>query len=75
MPNNNRNKANQPPTGEGKKQSPTLGAGEKLDKRSEVVQAQHDRADLNVGTAEDEDAALTHTPGEKNNPRRAKAGR
>ncbi|MGI8997526.1 MAG: hypothetical protein ACR2GW_12745 [Pyrinomonadaceae bacterium] len=74
-PNNNRNKQNQPPTGEGKQQSPSSGAANKLDKRSEVAQAQHDRADLNVGTAADEEAARSQPPLEKNNPQRPKAGR
>jgi hypothetical protein len=39
MPNENRNRLNQPPTGQGKKQSPRSGAENKLDKRSEVLQA------------------------------------
>ncbi len=38
MTNKNRDKLNQPPTGEGKKQSPRPGAETKLDKRSEVLQ-------------------------------------
>lgn len=75
MPNNNRSKKNQPPTGEGKKQSPSSGAANKLDKRSEVMQAQHDRPDLNIGTAADEEAARSQSPREKNNPQRPKAGR
>jgi hypothetical protein len=71
MANKSRNKKNMPPTGEGKKQSPELGQPQKLDKRSEVVQAQRNRPELNVGTTEDEAAR-----GEDlNNPRRQKAGR
>jgi hypothetical protein len=70
MPNKNRDKLNQPPTGEGKKQSPRSGAENKLHKRSEVLQATN--VEQNIGTAEDEDAA-TGT-GEKN-PKRPKAGR
>lgn len=52
MPNDNRNKRNQPPTGEGKKQSPQPGRAGKLNKRSEVAQATS--AEQNVGTSEDE---------------------
>jgi len=58
---------NQPPTGQGKKQSPRSGAENKLGKRSEVLQAAGSRQ--NIGTAEDEDA----TP--RKNPKRPKAGR
>jgi hypothetical protein len=54
MVNKNRNKLNQPPSGEGKKQSPRPGAANKLDKRSEVLQASS--AEQNIGTAEDEEA-------------------
>ena len=70
MPNENRNRLNQPPTGEGKKQSPRPGAENKLDKRSEVLQA--GGAEQNIGTAEDEEAA--RGTGE-HNPKRPKAGR
>ena len=70
MPNKNRDRLNQPPTGEGKKQSPRSGAENKLDKRSEVVQASN--AEQNIGTAEDEEAARG-TGGK--NPKRPKAGR
>jgi hypothetical protein len=70
MPNKNRDKLNQPPTGEGKKQSPRRGAETRLDKRSEVLQATN--AEQNIGTNEDEEAAR-----EKGgpNPKRPKAGR
>ena len=61
---------NQPPTGQGKKQSPNMGAENKLGKRSEVLQAAG--AEQNIGTAEDEDAAMS--PARKN-PKRPKAGR
>ena len=74
MANKSRNKVNQPPTGEGKKQSPRSGAAHKLDKRSEVAQAQHDRPDENVGTSTDEAASASELK-ENNNPRRPKAGR
>jgi len=70
MPNKSRNKINQPPTGQGKKQSPRSGAENKLGKRSEVLQAAG--AEQNIGTAEDEDAAGS-TP--RANPKRPKAGR
>ena len=70
MPNKNRDRLNQPPTGEGKKQSPNSGAENKLHKRSEVLQATN--AEQNIGTAEDEDAA--RGTGEQN-PKRPKAGR
>jgi hypothetical protein len=70
MPNKNRDKINQPPTGQGKKQSPRSGAENKLRKRSEVLQAAG--AEQNIGTAEDEDAALSAP---SKNPKRPKAGR
>ena len=68
--NKNRNKLNQPPTGEGKKQSPRSGAANKLNKRSEVLQATDVRQ--NIGSAEDEDAAASAP---SRNPKRQKAGR
>ena len=68
--NKSRNKLNQPPTGEGKKQSPRSGGANKLHKRSEVLQATDRRQ--NVGTAEDEDAAASAP---SRNPKREKAGR
>jgi hypothetical protein len=67
--NKSRNKLNQPPSGEGKKQSPKLGRNNKLNKRSEVLQATDARQ--NIGTAEDEAALGT----DRSNPRRPKAGR
>lgn len=69
MPNKNRSKMNQPPTGQGKKQSPQSGAENKLRKRSEVLQAAG--AEQNIGTAEDEEAARSSS----RNPKRPKAGR
>ena len=74
MVNKSRNKANQPPTGEGKKQSPRSGAAHKLDKRSEVAQAQHNRPDENIGTEYDEAASRSELE-KKDNPKRPKAGR
>ena len=70
MPNKNRDKLNQPPTGEGKQQSPQPGAETKLDKRSEVLQATN--AEQNIGTNEDE---ASHGEDLGINPRRPKAGR
>ena len=71
MANKSRNKLNQPPTGQGKKQSPTLGQPQKLNKRSEVLQAQRDHPELNFGSNEDEAAQGLDT----RNPKRAKSGR
>ncbi|HEV2912718.1 MAG TPA: hypothetical protein VGX92_05320 [Pyrinomonadaceae bacterium] len=75
MANKSRNKVNQPPTGEGKKQSPRSGQANKLDKRSEVAQAQHNRPDLNIGSDADEADSTSELAEEKRNPRRTKAGR
>jgi hypothetical protein len=72
MPNDHRNRRNQPPTGEGKKQKPVHGAARKLGKRSEVVQAQRGHPELNLGTSEDEAARES---GEERSPHRRKAGR
>jgi hypothetical protein len=52
MVNSNRNRRNQPPTGEGKHQSQDRGEPRKLDKRSEVVQAQRHHPELNLGDSE-----------------------
>lgn len=74
MPNSNRK--NEPPTGEGKKQSPYSGEENKLGKRTEeALQAQRGHEELNIGTDEEEDAARTGAPQEKKNPKRPKAGR
>jgi hypothetical protein len=75
MANKSRNKANEPPTGEGKKQSPRSGDARKLDKRSEVAQAQHNRPDENIGSAEEEAAQRQELSQDSNNPKRPKAGR
>ena len=68
--NKNRNKLNQPPTGQGKKQSPRFGDANKLNKRSEVLQAAG--AEQNIGTAEDEEALRSER--QVNNSKRPKAG-
>lgn len=70
MPNKNRDRLNQPPSGQGKKQSPRSGAQHKLHKRSELLQATDVRQ--NIGSAEDEEAARGS---EITNPKRPKAGR
>ena len=72
MRNKNRNRKNQPPTGEGKKQSPHRGEPQKLMKRSDVLQAQRYHPELNLGDA-DEEAAFRE--GDERNPKRPKAGR
>lgn len=69
--NKNRNRVNQPPTGEGKKQSPRSGEANKLHKRAEVLQAGH--AEQNIGTAEEEEALRSQQ--QSSNPKRPKAGR
>jgi hypothetical protein len=73
MANKSKNKVNQPPTGEGKKQSTRFGRETELDKRSEVLQAQRGHPELNAGTFEDIEPA--NRGGTKSNPRRPKAGR
>ena len=69
--NKNRNKLNQPPTGQGKKQSPRSGDANKLNKRSEVLQA--GSAGQNIGSAEEEEALRAER--QMINPKRPKAGR
>lgn len=75
MANKSKDKKNQPPTGEGKKQSPRSGQDTKLDKRSEVTQAQRGHSELNTGTEEEETAARGERMEERGNPKRTKAGR
>ena len=57
MVNSNRNRKNQPPTGEGKHQSPHQGEPRKLGKRSDVVQAQRGHPELNLGDSDEEYAS------------------
>src|SRR5437868_9589849 len=71
MPNDNRNRKNQPPTSEGKRQSRYQGEPRKLAKRSDVLQAQRGHPELNLGDADDETAAME---GDRLNPERPKAG-
>lgn len=59
---------NQPPTGEGKKQSIRAGEPNKLNKRSVVLQSSS--AKQNIGSKEEEDAFRSGSA-----TRRAKAGR
>jgi hypothetical protein len=72
MSNQSRNRKNQPPTGEGKRQSPHRGEPRKLMKRSDVLQAQRGHSELNLGDT-DEEAAFRE--GDELNPKRPKAGR
>jgi hypothetical protein len=72
MMNKNKNRRNQPPTGEGKQQSTFRGEPRKLEKRSEVVQAQRGHPELNLDNAEAEAAGQE---GDQRNPNRPKAGR
>ena len=72
MTNNTMKKVNQPPTGQGKKQSPRSGRNNELNKRSEVLQAQRGHPELNMGTSEDVEPAHR---GDGNNPDVEKAGR
>jgi hypothetical protein len=75
MPNDNRNKLNQPPTGEGKKQSPQPGQENKLSKRSEVAQAQRNHPEENYGTIAEEEGMSQAIAQPKENAKRQKAGR
>jgi hypothetical protein len=77
MPNSNKDKKNQPPTGEGKEQSPHSGEANKLYKRSDVLQAQRGHAEQNITGDDNEELAAR---GEGLNERgessaRKKAGR
>ena len=71
--NKSKDKLNQPPTGEGKKQSPASGRDIELDERSEVLQAQRGHPELNIGT--DEDLEPAERSGRASNPNRPKSGR
>ena len=75
MPNSNRNKVNQPPTGEGKKQRASAGEPNKLSKRSTTLQAQRNHPEANIGSAWEEEASRSNSAGQRNNPKRQKAGR
>lgn len=55
MSNQSRDKKNQPPTGEGKEQSPNSGTATEQDKRSEVLQAERNHPEMNM-EADDESA-------------------
>ena len=72
MVNKNRNRRNQPPTGEGKHQSTNRGEPRKLEKRSEVIQAQRHHPELNVGGA---GAEAANGESDQPKPKRPKAGR
>ena len=64
MVNSNRNRKNEPPTGQGP-QSRFEGEPRKLSKRSDVVQAQRGHPELNLGDSEEETASRE---GERINP-------
>ena len=64
---------NQPPTGEGKKQSPVKGESGKVTKRSMVTQASNARQ--NIQLPEEEAAFRENRSQQKDNPKRPKAGR
>ena len=70
--NKNKNRKNQPPTGQGKHQSRFRGEPRKLVKRSGVLQAQRDHPELNLGDTDEETA---YREGDRLNPQRPKAGR
>jgi hypothetical protein len=72
MANKSRGRKNQPPTGHGKRQSTALGEPHKLGKRSDVLQAQRNHPELNLGDTDEEAAAME---GAQPNPVRPKAGR
>jgi len=72
MVNSNNNRKNQPPSGEGKHQSRFAGEPRKLEKRSDVVQAQRVHRELNIGSSDEEGAA---DDGDQLNSQRPKAGR
>jgi hypothetical protein len=83
MANKSKDKKNQMPTGEGKKQSPRSGEAFEMGKRSEVMQAQRHHPELNMGTdhhpelnmGTDEDRGPAERSGRTQNPQRPKAGR
>lgn len=75
MPNDQRNRKNQPPTGQGKRQRPQLGEPRKLNKRSEVLQAQRYDPELNLGDDSAEDAWAGNSETPARNPKRPKSGR
>ncbi|MFL6212544.1 MAG: hypothetical protein ACJ74J_01490 [Blastocatellia bacterium] len=66
-------KKNQPPTSEGKQQSPVKGESRKLNKRSDVMQSSH--AKQNLGSDSDEMGQRANPSQRKNNSARPKAGR
>ena len=73
MANKSRNKKNQPPTGEGKKQSTHLGDPQKLSKGSTVTQAQRGHPELNMGTNREEAAGSTRRRRRTRNARKPAA--
>lgn len=70
MPNDQRNRKNQPPSVQGKRQ-PRHGEPDKLNKRSEVVQAQRDHPELNLGDERSEEAWAGNLEEPPRRPRKA----
>ena len=56
MPTDQRNRNNQPPTGEGERRRPEPGEPPKLNKRSEILQARRYHPELNLDDDSSEDA-------------------
>jgi hypothetical protein len=74
--NKSKNKINQPPTGQSKEQSTIRGKAVELDKRSEVLQAQHHHSELNIGSSDEENMrGFELDADEIQNPGHRKAGR
>jgi hypothetical protein len=72
MPNDQRNRKNQPPLGRGQgKKQPRHGEPDKLSKRSEVGQAQRGHPELNLGDNRSEDASAGSSEQPPRPPRKA----
>lgn len=69
---NSHNRKNQPPTGEGKEQSPNVGQAQELDKRSEVLQAERNHPEMNM---ESDDVNTDHVQDMDVPQKRDRAGR
>jgi hypothetical protein len=70
MPNDQRNRKNQPPGVQGKRQ-PRHGEPDKLNKRSEVVQAQRNHPELNLGDERSEESWAANLDEPPRPPRKA----
>ena len=71
MANDNTDKKNTPPTGEGKDQSPYSGKANELSKRSEVLQAQRNHPEENFGSEDEEPSVVGASPQEKADEKKA----